>query len=110
MSTFTITRLGPVRKIAQTLANFAAILGVWFLLAAGLTLVPGVTNSVLVPFPQKAMAGNLPNDVTILRWDDGMAVLYSERRGYVADLYKSGVALVLPARKSGCVDLRKKAA
>ena len=48
-----------MRKIAQTLANFAAILGVWFLLAAGLTLVPGVTNSVLVPFPQKAMAGNL---------------------------------------------------
>lgn len=87
-----------------------AILGVWFSLATGLTLVPGITNSVLIPFPQKAMAGNLPEGVSILRWDYGMAVLYSERGGYVADLYKSGVPLVLPARKSGCIDLRKKAA
>lgn len=94
----------------RTTLNFAAILGVWFTMAAGITLVPGVTNSVLVPFPQKALADHLPEDVSILRWDDHMAVLYSERRGFVADLYKSGAALVLPARKSGCIDLRKKAA
>ena len=99
-----------MQKIGRTLANFAAILGVWFVMAAGLTLVPGITNSVLIPFPQKALAGNLPEDVSILRWDEGLAVLYSERRGYVADLYKSGVPLVLPARKSSCIDLSKKAA
>ena len=96
--------------MGNMLATFAAILGGWFTLAAGLTLVPGITDSVLIPFPQNAMAENLPEDVSILRWDDGMAVLYSERPGYVAGLYKSGAVLVLPARKSGCIDLRKKAA
>ena len=52
-----------------------------------------------------AMAGQLPEGVSILRWDDSMAVLTSDRPGYVADLYRSGAALVLPARKSGCLDL-----
>ena len=99
-----------MQRFGSTLANFAAILGLWFCMAAGMTVVPGVTNSVLIFLPPDSLAENLPEDVAIMRWDEKLAVLYSERPGFVADLYKSGVPLVLPARKSGCLDLRKKAA
>jgi hypothetical protein len=94
-----------VQKFGRTLANFAAILGGWFAFSAAMTLIPGVTNSVLVFLPSQALAEKLPEDVAIMRWDDNSAVLYSDRPGFVADLYKSGVPLVLPARKSGCIDL-----
>jgi hypothetical protein len=99
-----------MRKASRIFLNFAAILGVWFLFAAGLTLVPGITNSVLVPFPSKALVDNLPDDVSIMRWSNGLAILYSERQGFVADIYKSGAMFVLPSRKAGCLDLRERAA
>jgi hypothetical protein len=94
-----------VQKFGRTLANLAAILGGWFAFSAAMTLIPGVTNSVLVFLPPQTLAENLPGDVSIMRWDDSSAVLYSERPGFVGDLYQSGAALVLPARKSGCIDL-----
>jgi hypothetical protein len=90
--------------------NLIAILLVWFFLASLITLVPGATNSVMVAPANRQLAYDLPDDVSIMRWENGMALLYSERPGFVADLYRSGAALVLPARKSGCLDLRKKAA
>ena len=94
-----------MQKFGRTLANFAAILGGWFAFSAVMTLIPGVTDSVRVFLPPQALAENLPEDVAIMRWDENSAVLYSDRPGFVADLYKSGVPLVLPARKSGCLDL-----
>ncbi len=75
-----------------------------------MTVIPGVTSSVLVFFPSQALADNLPEDVAIMRWDAGTAVLYSDRPGFVADLYKAGIPLVMPARKSSCLDLSNEAA
>jgi hypothetical protein len=94
-----------VLKFGRTLANFAAILGGWFVFCVVMTLVPGVTDSVRVFLPPQALAENLPEDVAIMKWDEKSAVLYSDRPGFVADLYKAGALLVLPARKSGCIDL-----
>lgn len=97
-----------MQRMLRTTLNFAAILGAWFMLAAGLTLVPGVATTVLIPYPAQSLARHLPKGVAILRWDDNMAVLTSDRPGYVTALYKAGAGLVLPARKTGCIDLARK--
>lgn len=99
-----------MKRTAQTLANFAAIVSVWFLCVVLLTLIPGVTKTVMIPYPLQSLANNLPEGISILRWDTEKAVLYSERPGYVSELYFSGAGLVLPSRKSSCLDLAKKAA
>ena len=104
------TDSGPWRSTVRIMTNLVAILLVWFFLASLITLVPGATNSVMVAPATRQLANELPDDVTIMRWGNGMAILYSERPGFVIDLYRSGAAMVLPARKSGCLDLRKKAA
>jgi hypothetical protein len=94
----------------KTIKNLAAILVAWFATMTVMTLYPGITKTVLIPFPQRFLASALPEDVAILRWDSQGAVLFSERPDFVLELYKSGVPFVLPYRKSGCVDLRDKKA
>jgi hypothetical protein len=102
--------VNAIKRALRVTANMAAILIGWFIIAAAMTLIPGITKSVMVAFPPTSLASALPDDVSILRWDDGIAVLYSERPGYVTELYRAGATLVLPARKSGCIDLRNEAA
>ncbi len=94
----------------KTIKNLAAILVVWFAIMTVMTLFLGTTNTVLIPFPQRFLASVLPEDVAILRWDQQGAVLFSERPDFVFELYKSGAVIVLPYRKSGCIDLRSKKA
>lgn len=46
---------------------------------------------------------SVPEGMALLRWDGPLAVVTSDRPGYVRRLYGAGALLVLPFRKNGCL-------
>jgi hypothetical protein len=99
-----IDRLARARRSA---AVMALLLMLWFAVTAAMTISPGVTQAATVIFPSKAFMNNLPDNVSVLRWDRAIASVTSADPDFVRRLYRAGALLVLPARKAGCMDLRK---
>ena len=84
----------------------ALLLMFWFSRHSRITLSPGATQAATIIFPTSALMNNLPDDVSVLRWDRATASVTSADPDFVRRLYAMGAFLVLPARKSGCMDLR----
>ena len=99
MITERLAAAGRAAAIAALLIMF------WFAVAAGMTLSPGITQAATIIFPSKFLMNNLPKDVSVLRWDRATASVTSADRAFVRSLYSAGAFLVLPARRTGCVDL-----
>jgi hypothetical protein len=85
----------------------ALLLMFWFTVTALLTFAPGITQAATILFPSSELMNNLPDDVSVLRWDNTTASVTSADPDFVRKLYGAGALLVLPARKAGCMDLRK---
>lgn len=98
----------PSAGIFWHCTNMSLILLVWFSLSATLTLIPNFTKTALILLPNRALLANLPEETFILAWNETSAVVTSEKPDFVAELYKAGAFLVLPARKNGCLALQKK--
>lgn len=93
-------------RFRQSAAILALLLMFWFTVTSAMTLLPGVTQAATIVFPSSALMNNLPESVSVLRWDRATASVTSEDPEFVRRLYAMGAFLVLPARKSGCMDLR----
>jgi hypothetical protein len=76
-----------------------------FLLFALVFAATGEAPAALVLPPPAGGPGSLPEDVRVLSWSRGFAVVRSESRDYVRRLYGHGALLVLPVRGSGCLAL-----
>jgi hypothetical protein len=99
-----IDRLARARRSA---AVMALLLMLWFAVTAAMTISPGVTQAATIIFPTMVLMNNLPDNVSVLRWDRVTASVTSADPDFVRRLYGAGALLVLPARKTGCMDLRK---
>ena len=84
----------------------ALLLMFWFAVTALMTFAPGVTQAATIIFPSGALMNNLPENVSVLRWDRVTASVTSADPDFVRRLYDAGAFLVLPAREAGCMDLR----
>ncbi len=93
---------GPARRTTIVLA---IIVG-WFASASGIMLFSEAAPAALVIVRGDSFLKNLPENVRIVRGGEHSMVLTSDDPGYVKDLYRAGAWFVLPARKSGCIDLR----
>jgi len=80
----------------------ATILASWLTLAAA-AMLPGTINTALIP----ATTQTLPDNIAIIDRRGPLLIIYSEDPTYVRALYKSGVKLVLPARKKTCLNLQR---
>lgn len=87
----------------------ALLLMFWFIVTSAMTLLPGVTQAATIVFPTNALMNNLPEEVSVLRWDRATASVTSADPNFVRRLYSAGAFLVLPARNAGCVTLRSAA-
>ena len=86
----------------KRLLILSTILASWLTLAAA-AMLPGTINTALIPATQ----GPLPKNIAIIDRRGPLLIIYSEDPNYVTDLYKSGVKLVLPARKKTCLNLQR---
>jgi hypothetical protein len=77
------------------------ILTSWLTLAAA-AMLPGSINTALIPATTQA----LPENIAIIGTRGPLLIIYSEDPNYVRNLYRSGVPLVLPARKKTCLNLQ----
>ena len=93
-------------RLRQSAAVMALLLMFWFAVTALMTFAPGVTQAATIIFPSSALMNNLPDDVSVLRWDSATASVTSADPAFVRRLYGAGAFLVLPARKAGCIDFR----
>ena len=84
----------------------ALLLMFWFSVTAMMTFAPGATRAATIIFPSTALMNNLPRDVSVLRWDRATASVVSADPEFVRRLYGAGAFLVLPSRKTGCIELR----
>jgi hypothetical protein len=66
----------------------------------------GQAPAALVLFPSGGPS-NLPDGVTVLRWEDNYAVVTDDHPNYVRGLYANGALLVLPFRRSGCLSIAR---
>ncbi len=83
----------------------ALLIMFWFAVTAAMTFAPGATQAATIIFPTSALMNNLPDSVSVLRWDRATASVTSEDRDFVRRLYAKGAFLVLPERKAGCLEL-----
>ena len=93
-------------RYANAAAIMTLLLMLWFSVTAAMTLSPGITEAATVIFPTNALMNNLPREVSVLRWDRATASVTSADPDFIRKLYEAGALLVLPARKTGCLDLR----
>ncbi|URK87824.1 hypothetical protein LP421_08575 [Rhizobium sp. RCAM05350] len=98
-------------KRAQSLANglvtAVALVLFWYIAMAGLFRVSEQAPGALVLFPDHHLsAENLPEGISILKWNALFAILVSDHPGYVGTLYAAGFPFVFPARNSGCLSYR----
>lgn len=77
-----------------------AMVFAWFGLALG-AMLTGTIATAAVPAGTK-----IPSDVAIVGTAPGMLIVRSDNPDYVAKLYKSGAAFVLPARRKTCLALQ----
>lgn len=84
------------------LLTCATILLAWLTLAAA-AMLPGSINTAFIPATTQA----LPENIAIIDRRGPLLIIYSDDPNYVTDLYKSGVKLVLPARKKTCLNLQR---
>lgn len=92
--------------VRQSAAIMSLLLMFWLSVTAAMTLSPGITEAATVIFPSRALMNNLPYDVAVLRWDSATASRTSPDPDFVRRLYGAGAFLVLPGRKTGCMDWR----
>ncbi len=92
------------RGAGKVLATAGAAFGLWLAASAGILYLTDRAEAVLVVTPGTGFAAALPVGAGILEWDGSLALLSAGREGLVADLYASGALLVLPARRSGCME------
>lgn len=85
----------------KRLLILSTVLLAWLTLAAA-AMLPGSINTAFIP----ATTLPLPANISILDRRGPLLVIYSEDPNYVRNLYKSGVKLVLPARKKTCLNLQ----
>jgi hypothetical protein len=93
-------------RFRRSAAIMALLLMFWFVVTALMTFAPGVTQAATILFPSSALMNHLPQDVSVLRWDSATASVTSADPDFVRKLYGAGAFMVLPARKSGCLDVR----
>lgn len=97
-------------RFQQSAAVMALLLMFWFAVTALMAFALGATQAATIIFPSKPLMNNLPDDVSVLRWDRATASVTSADPDFVRRLYGAGALLVLPARRAGCVDMRSEAA
>ncbi|MDO9418553.1 hypothetical protein [Pararhizobium sp.] len=76
-----------------------------YVLMAGVFLLSGRAPAALVVFAERMDANELPPGISIMRWDGMTAILAGNEPIDVLALYKAGAVLILPMRKSGCLDV-----
>lgn len=94
-------------KSAKAFVTAVALVLVWYVAMAALFRLSEQAPAALVLFPGRHLsAQDLPEGISILKWNDFFAILASDDAGYVGVLYAAGFPLVLPARSSGCLSYR----
>jgi hypothetical protein len=93
-------------RIRRSAAIMALLLMFWFSVSAAMTFTPGITQAATILFPSNSLMNNLPQDISVLRWDRATASVTSADPDFVRRLYRAGAFMVLPARKAGCLDAR----
>lgn len=104
----TIEEEGSLSRLARkalkvTIAVLALFLASQAILMA-VFLLRGEAGTVLAVVPQGFTADRLPVNASIIAWDGPWATLVVPASGGPA-LYRSGVLLVLPVRRNGCLAL-----
>ena len=98
-------RTYPPRGARAAILRHLAILGAgltsWLAVAA-LAMLPGTIDTAMIPVPKTA----LPPGIAIIDRRGPIWVVQSDDPGYVRALYRSGVPVVLPARRKTCLALR----
>ncbi|WP_235919464.1 hypothetical protein [Aureimonas psammosilenae] len=95
-----------IKGAARVLGIASLIAGGWMLANAAILAATEKADAVLVLFAGPVGSFPLPPGVAILDWDGRSGRFVGTEPGYVADLYRSGALLVLPARGGGCVAFR----
>jgi len=94
-------------RAARLVATAIAIVLLWYVAMAAVFRVTEQASAALVLLPDRYLAaGQLPEGISILKWNSYFAVLASDRAGYVGRLYAAGFPLVFPARSGGCLSYR----
>jgi hypothetical protein len=92
-----------IRRIALALP---LVLFGWIAVMAAVMRFSDAAPAAVVPFPRAAMLAALPDETGILGLNR-LALTVANRPGAVADLYRAGAWLVLPAGLTGCLPLTK---
>ncbi|MGJ8546933.1 MAG: hypothetical protein ACSHWZ_15925 [Sulfitobacter sp.] len=96
-----------ISTITKILAGLCLLGAAWIALLAAVMHLSAAPPAALVPFAGPGFIAALPAHVAIT--DDlplGL-VLISDDPGFVADLYRAGAHLVLPAGLMGCAPLER---
>ena len=86
----------------RRLLILSTVLLAWLTLAAT-AMLPGSIQTAIIPVTTKP----LPKNIAIIDRRGPLLIIYSEDPDYVTNLYKSGIKLVLPARKKTCLNLQQ---
>ncbi len=84
-----------------------ALVAGWFGTMAGVMLFTDIAPAAVAIVPDVKSLGTISPDIKFVRSGRHVLVVSSARPGpgYVKQLYRAGAWLVLPALRSGCLDL-----
>jgi hypothetical protein len=94
---------GLIRIVATALPIAVSAIA----LQAGILLFAGDPQSVIALFARPQDPASLPAGASIATWDRHVVRLAGVDSSAVRHLYRQGALLVMPARSSGCMTLRK---
>lgn len=100
-----MTRLALVLR---ALGITAAIASVAALIPTVILPLAGPPRAAAAFFASAPDTGRLPDGVSILSWQGGVAMLDGVDAAVARKLYSEGALLVVPVRRSGCMTLREK--
>ncbi len=99
------TTTEPFRRLLRVLSVAAGIAALWVAASAVILAASEEAEAVSVILPSAALMNDLPDGVYVLGWDGAVALLKGTGNGYVAELYRRGAMLVVPARDATCLSL-----
>lgn len=92
--------------ITKALSGLCLLFAAWIAVLATVMFVPQAAPAALVPLATAEFLAALPEHVSITDTTALGAVLVSTDSDFVAELYRAGAVIVLPAGLLGCAPLR----
>ena len=93
-----------IRGFKMCLVLIAIVFG-WFGTMATVMVVSEIAPASIAIVSDATVLASFPRNINLMRSRKHALILTSNKPGYVRQLYQSGVWLVLPALRNGCLDL-----